>query len=272
MTRDVISWPSAVVEGIHRLHAWRASLAPYGLHIFVLVYTPILLAADALLGGMWPQLGLGLLTFAVLVVWLGRVSGVKRSHVWVCIPVATLFEILGSLIWQGYTYRLGNIPLYVPPGHALVFLFGITAASLPLIQLHARRFELGVLAACTVCTAGGLTVLPLVNGRYDVQGLTMWPLFAWCILRSGRGTLFAAIWVATATLEIAGTVAGDWTWAAVAPWSHLPSGNPPSAVAAGYTIIDGSVALLAPVLVAAGMRARRLLPLPLRPAPAPSEA
>ncbi len=48
-----------------------------------------------------------------------------------------------------------------------------------------------------------------------------------------------------ATIEIAGTAVGDWGWAAVAPWSHLPSANPPSSIAAGYAVIDGSVALLA---------------------------
>ena len=46
---------------------------------------------------------------------------------WPCVPIATLFEVYGSLIWGGYTYRLHNIPLYVPPGHALVYVFGITA-------------------------------------------------------------------------------------------------------------------------------------------------
>lgn len=73
-------------------------------------------------------------------------------------------------------------------------------------------------------------------------------------------TLFAAIWIATATLEIAGTLAGDWTWVAVAPWSHLSAGNPPSAIAAGYAVIDGSVALAAPLLLRALTRVARRRP------------
>ena len=87
-------------------------------------------------------------------------------------------------------------------------------------------------------------------------GAIVWPLLAWCVLRSGKGDMFAAIWVAVATIEIAGTWAGDWVWAASAPWSHLPSGNPPSAIAAGYAVIDGSVALLAPLVLAVALRAR----------------
>jgi hypothetical protein len=69
--------------------------------------------------------------------------------------------------------------------------------------------------------------------------------------------MFAAIWLATATLEIAGTLAGDWTWVTVAPWSHLAAGNPPSAIAAGYAIIDGSVALVAAALAAVPALVRR---------------
>ena len=115
----------------------------------------------------------------------------------------------------------------MPPGHALVYVFGITAGTLPLVRRHRT-------AACRASSSGsrrvwtlaGLTVLPLTGHRLDLLGAALWPLFAWCILRSNRPTMFAAIWVATATLEIAGTLAGAWTWVAVAPWSHLAAGNP----------------------------------------------
>ena len=42
-------------------------------------------------------------------------------------------------------------------------------------------------------------------------------------------------------LEICGTSFGNWYWMPVAPWTHIPSGNPPSVIAAGYGVIDGSV-------------------------------
>ena len=65
-----------------------------------------------------------------------RLGPAERWQAWICVPVATLFEIFGSLIWGGYHYQLHNIPLYVPPGHALVFVFGITAGTLPLVRRH----------------------------------------------------------------------------------------------------------------------------------------
>ena len=229
---------------------------PYALHLSLLLYTPVLLFADGATEGREPQIALGLLTFGVLWAASRRVEPTRRWEVWLCVPIATAFEVLGSLIWGGYTYDLRNIPLYVPPGHALVYLFGITAGALPVIRRHGRTLRRLVMVVASGWALAGLTVLPFLTGRLDVQGAIVWPLLAWCVLQSGKGDMFAAIWVAVATIEIAGTWAGDWVWAASAPWSHLPSGNPPSAIAAGYAVIDGSVALLAPLVLAVALRAR----------------
>ena len=102
------------------------------MHAFLLVYTVALLWADGRLHDRRAQLALGAATFVVLWVAAGSAPPERRVELWVCVPVATLFEVFGSLIWGGYTYRFHNIPAYVPPGHALVYVFGITAASLPL--------------------------------------------------------------------------------------------------------------------------------------------
>ena len=236
---------------VRRMGGRAGALRPYRMHALLLVYTPLLLFADGRMGRKEPQIVLGILTFALLWACTRTVAAEHRRQAWLCVPVATVFEIFGSLIWGGYHYQLDNIPLYVPPGHGLVYLFGVTAAGLPVARRHGPRIAHAVLAVATAWTVAGLTVLPLLGSRLDLSGALLWPLFAWCILRSGRPMLFAAIWVATATLEIAGVLAGAWTWVAVAPWSHLASGNPPSAIAAGYAIIDGSVALLAVVLARA---------------------
>jgi len=221
-----------------------AAIRPYGLHTFLLGFTVAMLVADGLLRDLRHQLALGVVAFSVLWACSRRVDGMQRLQLWLCVPLAAGFEAIGSLVWGGYRYRLHNIPLYVPPGHALVYLFGITAVTLPVVQRHGRRVRHTVLAVCAAWAVAGVTVLPSLTGRFDVQGALLLPLFAWCILWSGRGDLFAAIWVATTAIEIVGTWAGDWTWVATAPWTHIASGNPPSAIAAGYAVIDGSVVLL----------------------------
>ena len=79
------------------------SVRPYTLHLSLLAYTPVLLVVDGATAGVEPQLALGLLTFAVLWIAARRVVSDLRWEVWLCVPVATLFEVFGSLIWGGYT-------------------------------------------------------------------------------------------------------------------------------------------------------------------------
>jgi hypothetical protein len=221
-----------------------ARVKPYLLHAYLLTYLPFLLLADSHINALWQQWLLGALTFVVLSVAATKAPKEQRVQVWVCVIVATGFEIFGSLIWGVYRYRLHNVPLFVPPGHGLVYLFGILAATTPVVQRHGRRVAWFILACAGVWAALGLTVLPLINGRFDLQGAMCLPVFAWFILRSPRWALFAGIFIATGALEIVGTSLGNWYWMPVAPWTHIPSGNPPSVIVGGYCVIDASVLLV----------------------------
>jgi hypothetical protein len=240
-----------------------ARARPYWLHAYLLVYTPVLLFLDGRLRAFWPQCGLGLLTLFVLICCTRYLSPIERRQVWACVVIATGFEVVGSLIWGIYRYRLGNLPLYVPPGHGLVYLFGLTAGRLPVFERHGRRAAIVILAVAGGYALAGLTVLPPLTHRLDVQGAVCFPVLAWCVLGTPRYALFAAIFVATLDLELAGTWAGDWLWQPVAPWTGILSGNPPSAIAGGYCIIDGAV-----LLTVAGLELMRdRLPRPaLKPA------
>ena len=214
---------------------------PYWLHAYLLVYTALGLYADSKVTAVWQQDVLGVLTFTVLILASLKAPREQRVQVFACVAVATCFEIAGSLIWGVYRYRMHNLPLFVPPGHGIVYLFGLLAAQTPVVQRHGRRVAYAVLAAACAWAAMGLTVLPAVTGRLDVQGALCLPVFAYFLLRSPRWPLFAAIFVIVGELEICGTTFGDWYWMPVAPWTHIPSGNPPSVIAGGYAVIDGSV-------------------------------
>jgi hypothetical protein len=184
------------------------------------------------------------LTFTVLFLAALKAPKEQRVQIWVCVAVATCFEVFGSLVWGVYQYRLHNLPLFVPPGHGIVYLFGLLAAQTPLVQRHGRRVAYAVLAAAAAWALLGLTALPVLTGRVDVQGALCLPVFAYFLLRSPRWPLFAAIFIIVSELEIAGTSFGNWFWLASAPWTHIPSGNPPSVIAGGYCVIDGSVLLV----------------------------
>ena len=218
-------------------------LKPYWLHAYLLTYTPLLLLADSRITALWQQWALGALTFAVLYLSALKAPKEQRLQVWTCVIVATGFEVFGSLIWGVYRYRLHNVPLFVPPGHGLVYLFGLMAAGTPVVIQHGKRVAGVVLAGATTWAVLGLTLLPVITGRVDLQGALCLPVFAYFVLRSPRWPLFAAIFIATGELEIFGTAFGNWAWLPVAPWTHIPSGNPPSVIAGGYCVIDASVLL-----------------------------
>ena len=219
-------------------------MQPYWLHAYLLIYTPLGLFADSRTTALWQQQLLGLLTFAVLYLAALKAPKEQRFQVWVCVAVATCFEIFGSLVWGVYVYRLHNLPLFVPPGHGIVYLFGLLATQTPLVQRHGRRVAYAVLFVAAAWALLGLTALPAMTGRLDVQGALLLPVFAYFLLRSPRWPLFAAIFIIVSELEIAGTSFGNWYWLPSAPWTHIPSGNPPSVIAGGYCVIDGSVLLV----------------------------
>jgi hypothetical protein len=241
-------------DGVSAVRAGQTRSSPWFL-VAVLIYAPAILYIDGRLANAWPwEYVLGALTLAVLALWTTRLSPSDRVQVWVCVVVATGWEYLGSQIWGGYRYKFGAIPTFVPFGHGLVYVFAFTLAALPWVQRHERRFAYIVLALAWAWAIAGVTVLPGLTGRVDWHGWYWLPLFSVAILFGPRKALFAGIFIAVTDLEIAGTWFGAWTWLANTPWAHVTSGNPPSAIAGGYAVIDGSVLLIVALL--AGLRKR----------------
>jgi hypothetical protein len=232
-----------------------ASRTPLWYLVAILLYAPVVLFIDGHLSAPWPwEYLLGALTLGVLALWTSRLSAADRTQVWICVVVATGWEYLGSQVWGGYRYRFGNIPTYVPFGHGLVYVFAFSLAATPWVRRYERGFTLGVLGIAVAWALAGITVLGPLTGRSDVHGLYWLPFFAAAVLFSPRRALFAAIFIAVTDLELAGTVFGAWTWLPSTPWFHVASGNPPSAIAGGYTIIDGTVLLLVGLIASARRR------------------
>ena len=72
--------------------------------------------------GIWRQRLVGVLTWTLLLVLLKRQPRAVRVQVAVVIACATCVEYTASPLLGLYTYRLHNVPTYVPPGHGLVYL------------------------------------------------------------------------------------------------------------------------------------------------------
>jgi hypothetical protein len=180
------------------------------------------------------QLALSLLAWVFLGIALVLQPPAIRIQVIGLVVLATALECLGSLIWGAYTYRLGNLPLYVPAGHGLFYLSALRAASLPMLQRHARAIVIAVTAGATGWMLYGLVARPLP----DLLGFVTWAIFIRFVIRGRYPLLYAVSFLMTTALELYGTLLGIWTWSGVLPVLMLPAGNPPTGIGAGYAAMD----------------------------------
>ncbi len=206
------------------------------------------------------QVLLALATCAVLLYVCRGLTPERRAQVAIVVAVASCAEVVGSILWGVYAYRLDNLPPFVPPAHGLVYLTGLRLSECRLVRRHGRRFVLGVLAAAALWTTAGVTVLP----RPDHAGAVGAVALAVVLLRSRAAPIYAGVFVAVAALELYGTAIGTWRWAEVIPGLGISQGNPPSGVASGYVFFDVVALALATRLVAGVRRVRASTAAPLR--------
>ena len=209
----------------------------------IVAFIGVLLAVDTQADAR-SQLLLGLAAWVALALALRGVSPLIRAQTLVVVVVATCAEVVGSIIWGVYTYRLENLPSFVPPCHGLVYLAGFSlaaAASNKLLQDWLVRVALVAVVAWGIA---GVTVLP----RPDVGGAIGAALLAVYLIRGRAPEIYAAVFLVVAWLELYGTAIGTWEWAVTIPGTAVPQGNPPSGVAAGYVWFDiVAIALAAPL-------------------------
>ena len=188
------------------------------------------IAGGLLLDQHWARYGqvavsaLAWMVFATL--WF-RSSPPQRPALMACLLFATAGEVFLSLVWGLYEYRLGNIPLFVPPGHVLLFFLGV--------QIAARIPDRGEWWIA-------LLAMPLIaafawNGR-DTLGPLLYALFLACLWLSASRKLYATMFVLSLAMELYGTWMGNWTWSAQVPWLGLTADNPPIAAGAFYCVLD----------------------------------
>ena len=216
--------------------------------VYIGVMLPLDLSSDVLRQSLlslttWAFLGIGL--------WMSRPE--ERTQVVTMVCVATFFEVIASLIWGLYRYRLDNLPLYVPPGHGLFYLMALRVSQLPLLEQHGKSVARAVLVGATLLAAVGL-LGPLVGRHPDILGLVTWVALVPFLVFGRSRLMFAVSFTMTMALEIYGTSLGTWAWAPVMPLLGLAAGNPPACIGAGYCWMDRIARHLAPHVDAAARR------------------
>ena len=193
---------------------------------------------------VWGQAAVNLAAWAVFAQLWRRTDAAQRPALLACLLYATAGEVFLSLAWGLYEYRLGNIPLFVPPGHVLLFFLGTQLAQ-----------KLGDGHEWWIATAA----LPLVlwfawSGR-DTFGPLLFAMFVACMALSPSRKLYATMFVLSLAMELYGTWLGNWTWSGRVPWLGLATLNPPLAAGAFYCVLD--LLVVTTVARPAGLSLRR---------------
>lgn len=158
-----------------------------------------------------------------------------RIQVVIAVIFATIGEHFASPFMGGYTYRFGNVPAYVPPGHGMVYLTAVALARSGLFMRHARTIAAAVVLVCGAWSVWGISGIPKQG---DAVGALLFCVFLAYLFKGRSPMVYLAAFFITTWLELIGTEVGTWQWAAIDPVLHLPQGNPPSGVAAWYCLVD----------------------------------
>jgi len=197
-------------------------------------------------GSMEQQNFMGLIAWTFLVLLLWGENKEVRMQVIIAVAFATLGEHFASIYMGGYTYRFGNVPAYVPPGHGMVYLTAVALARSGLFLTHARKIALFVAVTCGIWSIWGISGYP---AQGDQVGALLYCVFLIYLLRGRSPMVYLAAFFITTWLELIGTAAGTWKWATIEPVMGLSQGNPPSGVAAWYCLVDAVAIGGAPVLL-----------------------
>jgi hypothetical protein len=224
--------------------------------VAVLAWIGLVLVLDGVRGldgiEVWRQVALGAGTWLVLAALLRRETPLVRVQTLVVVALATCVEYTFSPLLEAYVYRLGTVPLFVPPGHGLVYLAALTLG-------RSRAFAAAprLLTWATVVVGGAWTVAALVGPRHDVLGAFWFACLVGFLAWGPNRLLYVGAFVVVSYLELVGTALGTWAWASTDPVLHvIGQGNPPSGAAGGYGWFDLYALLLAPRLLALGQGAR----------------
>jgi hypothetical protein len=196
-------------------------------------------------GGVWPQRGLGLGTWVVLLSALRRVTAVVRAQTAVVVAFATTVEYIFSPTLEVYLYRFDNVPAYVPPGHGLVYLSAFALGHTRFVERHMRACIVLVLSVGGAWSGYGL----FFAERPDALGAFWYACLVGFLLWGPSKGVYVGAFVAVSYLELLGTGLGTWVWQVEDPTGLLSIGNPPSGAAGGYGWFDLAGLLAAPHLL-----------------------
>ncbi|TYP97845.1 hypothetical protein C7447_10310 [Tenacibaculum adriaticum] len=158
-----------------------------------------------------------------------------REQLIYALIIGVIGEYLFSLVLRMYTYRLHNIPHYIPFGHAVVFLGIYIFSRKSKVRAYSKQIELFI----TICIV--IYSLLFLVFKKDVFGFVLTLLVFYSLRKHPKERLFyLSMYFIVAVVEIVGTSLDCWVWPSTAygKFDFLPSANPPSGISFFYFGLD----------------------------------
>ena len=175
---------------------------------------------------------------AMLLVFFGlffRATKRSKELMLYAVAIGIAGECLFSLGFDMYEYRLKNVPIYVPPGHAIIYIVTVYFCREKSVKIYRNQLEWGfgififLYSLCYLIFAS------------DIFGFGLTLLTLWLLKNRPRERLFFyTMYLVVAFLEIIGTSYYCWQWpdTAFGYFDLLKSANPPSGISFFYFGLD----------------------------------
>lgn len=175
----------------------------------------------------------------IMIIVLGYLFWKANSRTREQIIYAVIIGIIGEYLFclglGMYSYRLGNVPHYVPPGHAVMYLGVYYFVRQPKVVLNKKNLEIALYII------NGLLATYFLLFKNDVLGFSLSVITFYIVTKKPRERLFyLGMYFAIAVLELIGTFYGCWSWPPT--WfgkiDFIPSANPPIGISFFYFGLD----------------------------------
>ena len=175
------------------------------------------------------------LMLVVFTITFFKVTKRIKEQMLAAVLIGFFGEYLFSVLMGMYTYRLGNVPLYIPFGHAFVYIAVLCFSKAASIKKY--RILLEKVFAISIFIYASMFLI----FKNDVFGFVMTIATLLILRNKPRERLFyLTMYISVAVLEIIGTTYECWWWPSTA-WNvipFLPSYNPPSGISLFYFLLD----------------------------------
>jgi len=175
-----------------------------------------------------------LMLIAFLIMFSRAAPRIKELMIYAVI-IGFVGEHFFSRVLHMYTYRLENVPIYVPLGHAVLYARILRFSKASIVKKNHKAIE--QLFQIAIALFGTLYLIFFK----DIFGFIMTICVFLLLWKRPKDRLFFySMYILVAILEIGGTAFGVWKWPEIAfgVFEYLPSNNPPSGISLFYFLLD----------------------------------